>query len=84
MPTLSLRAAEVLRRIIFGVTSYLLVSFTEDFSCCLGVEETNDDSGVLSLEIGNSGFRVAQKTLSSRDVNPGQLGSSLQIVQRLK
>ena len=64
--------------------SYLFVGFAEDLSRGLGVKESDDDPGVLPLQVGDGRLRVPQEALAGRDVDPGKLGPSLEVVQRLE
>ena len=53
------------------MSAYLLVYFAENFSGCFGVEEADNDSGVLSLQVGHSGCRVLEEALPGRNRDVG-------------
>ncbi len=62
----------------------LLVYFAEDLPGCLCVEESDDDPGVLPLEVGHRCGGVQQEALARGDVNALVLGSKFKVFQGLQ
>ena len=64
--------------------TYLFVNFTEDFPRRFDIEQPDNYSCVLTLQIGDCGRRICEKALSGRDLDFAQFGTVVKVIQRLE
>lgn len=64
--------------------SHLLVNFTQHFSRRFGVEQPDDNPGVLPLQVGDGRPRIPEEALARGYPDARRLCPALQVIESLK